>query len=220
MRTKKIIFKSDKPNLEILKPAPASKFVPEWFRTMLGVKDGIETVKKCVPFLDSLTVGYTIPLTADVVWDNDKKKFLSQANIEINSDHYITQSDNIPIPTEFDSQPHKWLNSWYIKTPKGYSTMFIHPLNRPDLPFYSFTGIVDTDKHPVIVNFPFVLRKDFSGVIPAGTPIIQAIPFKRDGWDSTVIDYGMPYVYDKEYEVDTPPYSWYKRKWWTKKVYR
>ena len=48
------------------------------------------------------------------------------------------------------------------------------------MPFHSFSGIVDTDKHPVPVNFPFVVKKDFEGVIPAGTPIAQFIFLKRD----------------------------------------
>ena len=62
--------------------------------------------------------------------------------------------------------------------------MFVHPLNRYDLPFYSFSGLVDTDKHSVVVHFPFIVRKDFEGVIPKGTPIIQAIPIKRENWKS------------------------------------
>jgi hypothetical protein len=45
-------------------------------------------------------------------------------------------------------------------------------------------AIVDTDKHPIMVNFPFFLKENFSGVIPYGTPIVQVIPFKRENWKS------------------------------------
>jgi len=45
-------------------------------------------------------------------------------------------------------------------------------------------GIVDTDAYNAPVNFPFVLRDPkMDGLIPAGTPIIQAIPFKRESWE-------------------------------------
>lgn len=44
-------------------------------------------------------------------------------------------------------------------------------------------GIVDTDKYASPVNFPFILNDiKFTGLIPAGTPIAQVIPFKRDSW--------------------------------------
>jgi hypothetical protein len=47
--------------------------------------------------------------------------------------------------------------------------------------FTVLPGIVDTDSYTGIINFPFVLNNLFwEGIIPAGTPIVQAIPFKRD----------------------------------------
>lgn len=218
-KTKKIRFQSDKATIEVLPPIPSSRLVPAWYRKMKGVTDRVETVKKCVPVLDALTAGYMIPLTADLSWDSETQKFSSQGRIELVSGHIPSQTEDVSLPPEYATQPYKWINSWYIKTPPGYSTLFIHPLNRMDLPFYSFTGIVDTDKHPLVINFPFVFRKDFSGTIPAGTPLIQAIPFKRDNWETVMDDSGRSYSYQYEYEVEQPPFAWYKRKWWTKKIY-
>jgi hypothetical protein len=218
-KTKKITFQTDSSGFDILKPIASSRMVPEWFRKTEGAKEGIETLKKCIPILDSLTAGYMIRLPADMTWIPETKMFFSMSEMQLNSDHNYLQTDQVSLPPEFDPQPHKWVNSWFIKTPPGYSTLFIHPLNQMDLPFHSFSGIVDTDKHPLVINFPFVLRKDFSGTIPAGTPIIQAIPFKRDEWDSEVID-NVSHSYDDAHEVDMPPFNWYKRKWWTKKVFR
>jgi hypothetical protein len=34
---------------------------------------------------------------------------------------------------------------------------------------------------------PFFLREGFTGVIPAGTPFVQILPFKRENWTSEVI---------------------------------
>lgn len=217
---KKIIFHSRDPRLDIQKPLPASRFVPDWYRNLKRVNSRVNTVKTCVPFLDSLTAGYIITLPFDVTWDSKAQTMTHNGKFEINSDHMDKQTEGVNIPQEYNPQPHKWINQWHVKTPKGYSTLFIHPLNRPDLPFYSFSGIVDTDKHPIIVNFPFVLRDDFNGTIPAGTPIIQAIPFKRDDWDSKIIDNREPHHYDKEYEVFDAPFGWYKRKWWSRKKFQ
>jgi hypothetical protein len=71
-----------------------------------------------------------------------------------------------------------------------------------------------------VINFPFFLKKDFNGIIKAGTPIIQAIPFKRETWDMEVIDSGKPYKYDHDYANLDAPLAWYKRVSWNKKVFR
>jgi hypothetical protein len=221
LRSKTITFHSQHPEFEISKPIPASRMVPGWYRTMPGVKDGTETLKKCIPVLDALTSGYIFTLTADVWYNNESKEIISNSALKINSDHLSVQTENVVLPDEFDPQPHKWINYWHIKTPKGYSTLFIHPLDREDLPFKSFTGIVDTDKHPLVINFPFFMRKDFDGKIPAGTPIIQAIPFKRDSWDSKIIDDPTkPYVFLEEHKHLDAPLAYYKRNSWIKKVFR
>ena len=219
MSAKKIKFISSNPEFELASPIPASKVVPEWYRKMPGSRDKIETVKKCIPFLDALTAGYVITLDADVYWNEDQGKFFSESPIKMESDHSMVQTQDVEIDDRFHTQPHKWVNHWEIKTPKGYSCLFIHPLDRMDLPFYSFTGIVDTDKHPLVINFPFVMKKGFSGLIPKGTPLIQVIPFKRDNWKSEISD-DKPYDREEiEYKVQNPPFNWYKRNWWTKKFY-
>jgi hypothetical protein len=216
----KIIFTSIFPGFDIPHPVPASKAVPNWWRKDSVVKEQMHTMKKCVPILDSLTAGYIITLPIDVYKAKDIEKFSQRNDIQFVSEHFPLQTEAYPAAEEFHPQPYKWINSWKIKTPKGYSCLFIHPLNSGDSPFYSFSGIVDTDKHPLTVNFPFLIRKDFDGVIPAGTPIIQVIPFKRDSWESKVID-DKEFVEDKNfYRIFNPPYGTYKRNWWTKKEFR
>lgn len=217
---KKIKFVNIVPNMDIRYPEAASKKIANWFRTMPGVVSGVETVKKCVPFLDSMTAGYTIPLVADIVYDKESKKFSHNSSLEIVSEHLPEQVEGMDIPKEFDPQPHKWTNFFAVRTPKGYSTLFIHPINRIDLPFYSIAGIVDTDQYPVPVNFPFFIKKDFDGVIPEGTPVIQAIPFKRDDWNMTIDEsgkYTVPLGFDAERL--SPPFAYYKRKFWKRKRY-
>jgi hypothetical protein len=217
---KQILFHSVNTELEILKPVPTSKNIPKWFKSIKGMVGELPTIKRCIPFLDSLVSGYQIPLPAEVIWDSASKEFMSKAKVVMNSDHSIEQVPGVPVPEGFDPQPHKWINNWYIKTPKGYSTLFIHPLNRTDLPFYSISAIVDTDKHDLVINFPFFLKEGFSGVIAEGTPIIQAIPFKRDSWVMKVKDTGKSFGTNKKtFFKDTERFGLYKRLWWSKKEY-
>lgn len=224
MKAKKIVFTSSAPDYEILPPIPASRFIPEWYRKMDGVKSGTETLKKCVPFLDSLTSGYMLSLSTDMIWDKNSKTFISQSIVQFNSDHIFSQTEDVSIPPEYNKQPHKWINYWHIKTPPGYSTLFIHPFNRKDLPFYTIGGIVDTDRHSLPINFPFFLREDFSGTIPKGTPMIQAIPFKRENWESSLgsvkdIDSLISQIEKDSTKMSNPPFGNYKKRWWTKKTY-
>ena len=220
IKDKTITFHSVATEFEITRPVLASRSTPDWFRKMPGVsEDQIMTVKKCVPFLDSLTSGYQILLPADVAWSKKDQKFTSNSAFPLNSDHAPSQTSIIPVPEEFAPQPHKWVNFWHVKTPKGYSCLFTHPLNRPDLPFMSFTGIVDTDKHPMAVNFPFWLKKDFDGTIKAGTPLIQIIPFKRESWGMNIKDQGQSHFYPYDHKVEEPPFGFYKRNFWSKKRY-
>lgn len=218
--TKRIKFYSVETSLDIAHPIPAAKAIPKWYKNVPGVVDGVMSVKKCIPVLDALTAGYVIPLPADVYWDSNSKTFLSQALMSMERDHHQSQVTNVDSGDLYDPEPHKWINQWYVKVPKGYSVLFTHPLNREDLPFRSFSGLVDCDKHPVPVNFPFLLKKGFDGLIPAGTPMIQLILVKRENWVSKVIDTGKSYVYDKSYEVFLPPFGWYKRNFWTRKKYQ
>ena len=214
---KKINFRSVNPDLQVPHPIPSSKAIPDWYRTSKPFVDGNETLKKCVPFLDSMTAGYTITLASDVFFNKGIPQDISVTGV-VHS-HADNQIGDLKIPAEYHKKVYKWINSFILKTPKGYSTLFTHPANRVDLPFYSFSGVVDTDKFPIEVNFPFLVKKDFVGIIPAGTPIAQAIPIKRDDWTSSIVD-------SKSYEppafthtMHNPPFNFYKKNFWTRKKY-
>ena len=217
-RPKKVKFQSIHPEFDVPKPEPASKSMPDWYRKMAGVQGTIMTVKKCVPFLDAMTAGYTISLPVDVNFDG--KDFSELSKVVVVSMHHKEQISEVPILNGFSEQPYKWENFFTVTTPKGYSTLFVHPTNRYDLPFLSISGVVDTDAHPVPVNFPFFLKEGFTGIIPAGTPIIQAIPFKRENWVSEVDDFTAPKEHPEAYRMHNPPFGFYKKHWWSRKTYR
>ena len=133
--------------------------------------------------------------------------------------HKTAQIKGMPMQKEFEEQPFKWNSPWLIKTPKGYSTLFTHPLNHFDLPFITMSGIVDTDSYTMPINFPFILRSDFEGIIPKGTPIAQIIPIKRDSWLSEKLEYSEKSKFMLD-DLRSKLSRAYKERFWTKKEYR
>lgn len=196
---KKIEFKYLNDGLKewSLSPIPAIKELPEWYKKMNRFKGNDKkisasnsgknlTMKACSPVFDSISAGYLICLSADVyVSQNENgpyfRWYVSEPLVEF---HGNDQIPNMPIRKGYQKNLLKWINTHNIYTPSGYSLLFQHPAYREDLPFYSLSGIVDTDTFNYPVNFPFFIEEGYEGVIKKGTPIIQIIPIKRDHWVS------------------------------------
>jgi hypothetical protein len=241
MRRKSIEFLPSEDFVKYLseKPVVAAKSLPRWFREYsqffgpindkfkwLGSEGSNASVKACVPLLDGMTAGYTIPLPFDIevttLPDGQKEfRWRSEQLDGLITGHHEDQVPRQMIPKDFSTVPYKFRSFWSVKTPPGYSAMFVHPLNRFDLPFVSMSAIVDTDDYHIPVNFPFVLRQDFSGIIEAGTPMIQVIPFKRDSWDSSVkpeIDREL--IERNEVDMMTRMWKMYKKQYWKRKDFK
>ena len=216
-------------------PAPSVKKLPSWYNAIPRFVDNEKkfkffangnvnsTVKWCNPFLDSLTAGYMITLENDlfVALENGEHSFAwKSGGSEYISNHDKRQVSKEMVPQGFDPQPFKFLNNWSIKTPKGYSALFIHPLNRGDLPFYTLSGFVDTDDYNQPVNFPFLIREDFEGIIPAGTPIAQVIPIKRESWTHEIGEFSEDFVIKSSAKFNSTIYRAYKNLFWKRKDYR
>lgn len=220
--SKTIQFMPEMPHLDIPQPAPSVKFLPEWYKNIPSVgKDKIITVKTCIPFLDSMTAGYMIPTPCDLEFGNGEWRHNSVLGKPVSS-HTQFQIENAEIDSDLDElHPWKFNNNWRIVTPKGYSTLFVHPTNRTELPFRSITGFVDTDVHPVVINFPFLLKKGWEGTIPAGTPMIQAIPVKRDDWEMNIRNLKPDEKQEyNSWRIMNPPFGVYKKNWWQRKSYK
>ena len=79
------------------------------------------------------------------------------------------------------SPPCKFHNYWTIRTPPGWSCLFVPPLNRSGQPFECVAGVVDTDTYAAHIHFPFfATAPDGLYIIEKGTPLVQIIPFRRD----------------------------------------
>ena len=170
-------------------PQPASRFIPEEYKKLGRFTDNnfhAPTVKTCMPFLDSLTAGYIIPFDQDYVVDPIETDFtVWPANKKPQDDFGFHNKAQLPESWKKFSGDNagKFMNKWLIKTPPGYSCLFIKPMNRIEERFEIIPGIVDTDTYINTINFPFILRKrDKQFLIKKGEPMIQVIPFKRDSW--------------------------------------
>ena len=169
-------------------PKPASHNIPEEYKKLERFKDNNmynATVKTCIPFLDSLTAGYIIPFDQDYLVDPVETDFsVSPANKEQHDFGFHNQSQ---LPEKWHKttgeNAGKFHNKWLIKTPPGYSCLFIKPMNRLEPRFEIISGIVDTDNYINTINFPFILHKrDEQFLIKKGEPMVQVIPFKRESW--------------------------------------
>lgn len=167
-------------------PYPARKLMPDWFKNLppkIGEKDVIHnsTIKRCAPFLDSMMLGYIIPLAADVEFIVNKdgsgvnyRWSFYKPMVENHNPAQVAGHPELPKP------PMKFMNYWMIKVPPGYSVLFMPPMNRADPRFECMSGLVDLDRYFEYINFPFFFRKaDFTGIIRQGTPLVQVIPIKR-----------------------------------------
>ena len=173
-------------------PVRAKTALPDWFRKLPAIDEtqvsptnsGL-TVKRCMPFLDAMATGWVIGLaasvrmeisdggrTVDCGWDFDRTLVSNHAS------HQVAGNPREPLP------PCKFHNYWTIRTPPGWSCLFVPPLNRPNGVFEVVAGVVDTDTYQSEIHFPFFATgEDGLHMLERGTPIVQIIPFRRDASD-------------------------------------
>lgn len=173
----------------IAEPTAAKAMMPEWFKRLPAVdKDHLTpsnnglTIKRCMPFLDALTTGWIIPVAATVrleIKDNgrtvDAGWEIDKVMVSNHGMHQVAGNPRDPRP------PCKLHNYWTIKTPPGWSCLFVPPLNRPNGVIEIVSGIVDTDTYRSLINFPFfATAPDGIYTLERGSPMVQVVPFRRD----------------------------------------
>jgi hypothetical protein len=203
--------KRTKEILEEIFPIKATQNIPQWYKD-LNHSFPFKTIKGCIPFLDTLTAGYILKMPQDFYVKHnhvqrDRKDSSRNFAYGVCGQHledlYLNLNDNsqqlhgidqlggkkggCPFVEKNKNLPlYKILNPFRIKTAPGYSCLFVPPLNNKDDRFEIISGIVDTDTFPNYINFPIVLNGDkypvLETIIEQGTPYVQIIPFKRQGW--------------------------------------
>ncbi len=186
------------PGHETVVPRPtlARTALPDWLKAMPSLSSSdvlagaeVRTVKQCPPFLDAMQAGVIFPLAADVTvkdgefsWDWDLPAHpvarTTRAPVGV---HVPEQVTGVPF-ADSASFAIKFNNFWTVALPDGFSMLFTHPVNRLELPFQTLTGLVDCDRwRDGFVHFPALWTDpDFSGTLPAGTPVAQGFVIRRE----------------------------------------
>jgi hypothetical protein len=215
-------------------PLPAQQILPEWYKKAppyQGEERGRSasyrrllspTIKKCIPMFDAISAGYIIRTHCDInLEEKSGAPFFSwpvgEGLIEFHPEEQVC---GLPSAESLVDVP-KFVSPWVISTSKGYSSIFLNPMHRDYSPISILPGIVDTDSYGAIINFPLLVDRSFSGgIIPAGTPLVQVIPFKRDSFR---MNFGSQKEIDESFEVDLRLRSvflnGYRKKFWSKKSY-
>jgi hypothetical protein len=209
------------------RPYPANRDIPDWFKTMPPEVDSesasARTVKNCPPFLEAMSCGYVMPLVADIRLSLDQAgQLLAQSSYaDLVHMHLPSQVKGAP----FEKRPVvKIHNPWLIRTPPGYSTLFLPLLNRFEIPLFPLSGLVETDTFYREVNFPAFLTipRGTTLALARGTPLVQVIPIKRDEFESEFVAPDLEKYHAMDLATRDSPenYNFYKNNFWRKKSYR
>lgn len=213
------------------KPTPAKQQVPDWYKNAdrffgndgkikVTEGQGNHGLKLCTPFLDAMTAGYTANLWVDILVEQTPLgPKLGWRSGPDPADRREKKNKTIPTPAGHHDIHFTWKDIMHTQTPPGYSCLITHPLNRHDLPFTTLSGIVDTDMTMARGNLPFFLKEGFEGVISAGTPMFQIIPFKRENWQMEEDNSIMKIGFENEFLTKKSVYGWYKNNKWHRKSY-
>jgi len=205
--TKKIKFVSNRPWLKqdsISKPEPILKTIPEWYRNadrfardpatgkhweMPDSGGKIPTWKACPAVFDVIGSGYTYKTSCDLEIVEEARNSLHGRVLDERYANFLVDRmplNQFPHPQGYHQKHFAWWADWAVELPEGYSALYTQPMNRFELPFLTTSGIVDNDKVHLPGTMPFFFLKGVTGILPAGTPYAQIIPFKREHWEAEV----------------------------------
>jgi hypothetical protein len=238
----KIIFHSNREyNLHIKDYYPEStyKVIPKWYSEAdKYIKnpnteeyalnyDGekMPSFKACPAILDFFISGYVIKTPCDLFF-YEKNGIMKVKSPEGYEDFCATRPPmpGFIVPNGYIESPFHWYPSWSPELPDGYSAIYLNPVNRYDLPFMTVSGIIDNDKLKTPGLMPFFLQKNFKGLIPAGTPFVQIIPFKREDWESELKIHNQEEIINRfaesSKEFRKPGGDVYKKYFWSRRKYK
>lgn len=222
-------------------PQPMRDHRPDWLSAMPRRIDGEKrfrftgfsstnlTVRGCLPMMDAFDAGYALTLPCDVLFERTEDGGFTYQHRPLRDGLHAP----IGVRDAETSQMSPWAQEhigyeplvlnftpwWSVRLPKGWSALFIHPLNRTDLPFYMLGGILDADSWGQAGNHPFLLKNGWEGVMKKGTPMVQVIPFKRSSWTKKISSDWKQY-WSLIYQRNSVLEGFYRKHAWVRKSYR
>ncbi len=195
-----------------------------------GTKDDfgkIPTWKACPAIMDSFSTGYVFKTPCDIKFFKNKYGKIDVEVLDQKYKDFVLRRDPMPQfehPKGYYREHFAWFPDWGLEVQEGYSCIYMTPMNRFDLPFLNTTGIVDNDKVHLSGSFPFFIIDGYEGIIEAGTPYMQILPFQRENWESEIEILPQKEIYDKmmdnmkKYRV--PDGGVYIKNVWTRREYK
>lgn len=187
----------------------------------------VPTWKACPAIMDSFLTGYVLKTPCDLIFFKNKMGVINVKAENVKHRDFCIQRPPMPQfehPKGYYKDHFAWSPDWGLEVPEGYSCLYMTPMNRFDLPFLNTTGIIDNDKVHILGSFPFFLIEGWEGTIPAGTPYMQVLPFKREDWKHEIEFQGNGKIYSKMIEnvkfYRKPDGGIYKNKVWSRREYR
>jgi hypothetical protein len=183
-------------DIEEIRPQPAHKFIPEWWKTSpwdietnLSHRPEGHLVKQCPMFPDFFSSGYILPMWADTIiyFNENSKEWLwkcgstqSPFKIDIFQNEQFLKNQEYKMHGLSASAIFQFHNPWQIKTTSKYY-IFQLPL------FYHFNNnfSVLPGTYDASVALTNKLEVAYFGnakeiFIKKGTPLAQYIPYKKE----------------------------------------
>jgi hypothetical protein len=220
-------------------PLPVIKTLPDWYTDAdrfakmpngdhyIGPDKGkIPTWKSCPALYDIMGSGYVERTPCDIEFYINDSGIISVNFADEKYKDFVHIRPPMPqfqVPFGYHNHHFAWWSEWGVQVPKGYSVLYSQPFNRFELPFLTTSGIIDNDKVNMPGTVPFFIAKDWTGVIPAGTPYMQLFPFKREDWESEIEIEKPSNIYQKNVELSMkyrkPNGGVYQREVWQRRKY-
>jgi hypothetical protein len=221
----KIVFTPASKQAETIveSPVSAKKIVPDWYKKSpaYNSKKPLDIgLKMCMPFFDATTGGYIQKTWTDIFIGLQDDALVYHSATPPPIMHHRDKV-SVEISDSYYQAEYVWQRQWTARLPKGFSLLITHPHNRLDLPFTTLSGLVDSDSfyHTYIGNIPFFIKNGFQGFIPAGTPMYQMIPVKRENWESVVEPFNEIESNKLNHQMRRKFYGAYRDMFWHKKTY-
>lgn len=221
------------------RPVPTIKALPDWYKDAdrfsmmpngepwIGPDGGkIVTWKACPAIYDVMGTGYVYRTPCDIEFFKTESGIVSARVLDdqyADFLHHRAPMAQFMHPLGYQKTHFAWWADWAVELPKGYSAIYSHPFNRFDLPFYTTGGIIDNDKVTLPGTMPFFIIDGWTGILPAGTPYAQIIPFKREDWTSQIVLESQEKLFEKNrdnsFKYRVPGGGIYQKEVWERRKY-